>query len=542
MDVTNRLKAHQAKNDLFYSVDDFSSKLSSGDNTFITKILAVLVSSLLIFSCTEKKEERPNIILIMGDDIGISDIGPYGGEIETPNLDRLAEGGLRFTTFYNMAKCNPTRSSLLTGLYTGGNGAVHLANLTKNAGYSNIMSGKEHFDPWVPEYCKAENVFDHSFYFWATTEYFLPPSGEFEEPFFLEGRELKATEIEYEKSPMYKTDFITDYALKWLKESFQQDAPFFLYLPYHAAHFPLQARPEDIEKYRGKYRVGWDKLRQDRFERMQKLGVLPQSAKLSPPEDNLNKARGPFISDYTDYYPWDSLSEGQKDSLDLEMAVYAAMVDRMDQNIGRVLKLLEEHGKLENTLIMYLNDNGSCPFYTNKIPDVQPGPADSYWSLRTSWANLGNTPYRQYKQCGHEGGSHTPFIAYWPGKIAPNTITQQPGHVVDIAPTFLDLLDIQYPDSIKGYPTLPLHGSSLLPVFLGEERKEPDYFMSGLEKFRMFRSGDYKIVRLNGGAWELYNIKDDPTELVNLADSLPDKVNELSNYHASTQSDKIKKP
>ena len=157
--------------------------------------------------------------------------------------------------------------------------------------------------------------------------------------------------------------------------------------------------------------------------------------------------------------------------------------------------------------------------------------------MRTSWANLGNTPYRQYKQCGHEGGSHTPFIAYWPGKIAPNTITHQPGHVVDMAPTFLDILNIQYPDSIEGHPTLPLHGSSLLPIFMGEERKEPDYFVSGMEKFRMFRSGDYKIVRLNGGDWELYNIIDDPTELVNLADSLPNKVIELSNYYASTKLD-----
>ena len=507
----------------------------------IRKILAVLLLILIITSCAEKQEARPNIRLIMGDDIGISEIGSYGGEIETPNIDRLANEGLRFTTFYNMAKCNPTRSSLLTGLYTGGNGAVHLANLTKKAGYFNIMSGKEHFDPWVPEYCKAENVFDHSFYFWATTEYFLPPSGEFERPFFLEGRELSAKEIEFEKSPMYKTDFITDYALRWLDEAFQKKDPFFLYLPYHAAHYPLQARPEDIKKYRGRYLEGWDSIRQQRFERMQKLGVLPKSAKLSPPEDNLNKFRGPFISAYTDYYPWDNLSEAQKDSLDLEMAVYAAIIDRMDQNIGRVLKKLGKHGKLENTLIMYLNDNGSCPFYTNKIPDVQPGPANSYWSLRTGWANVGNTPYRQYKQCGHEGGSHTPFIAFWPGKIAPTTITHQSGHVVDIAPTFLDILNIHYPNEIEGHATLPLHGSSLLPVFMGEEREEPDYFISGLEKFRMFRSGSYKIVKLNGGDWELYNIIDDPTELVNLADSLPEKITELAAHYASTPSGKAAK-
>ena len=489
-----------------------------------------------LFACSDPEDKRPNIVLIMADDIGFSDIACYGGEINTPNLDFLAQEGLRFTTFYNMAKCNPTRSSLLTGLYTGGTGAVHLANLTKKAGYFNIMSGKEHFDSWVPDYCKAEHVFDHSFYFWATTEYFRPPSGEFERPFYLEGRELKADEISYEKAPMYKTDFITDYALSWLDEALGRNDPFFLYLPYHAAHYPLQARPEDITKYRGKYLKGWDILRRERFASMQQMGILPKGSELSPPEGNLNKFRGPFVPSYMDYYPWESLSEPQKDSLDLEMAVFAAIIDRMDQNIGRVLKKLDQAGQLANTLIMFLVDNGSCPFYSNKVPNVQPGPAHSYWSLRSTWANLGNTPFRQYKQCGHEGGSHTPFIAFWPGKIAPNSITHQPAHVVDIAPTFLDILNLSYPDSINGHRTLPLHGSSLLPVFKGETREEPNYFISGLDRFRMFRSGDYKIVRLNGGEWELYHIKNDPTELVDLAGKLPDKVRELSNYYQQISS------
>ncbi|CAN0086860.1 unnamed protein product, partial [Chrysoparadoxa australica] len=370
---------------------------------------------------------------IIADDIGFSDIGSYGSEIKTPNIDFLAKNGLRFKTFYNMAKCNPTRSSMLTGLYKGGEGAVHLAHLTKEAGYYNVMSGKEHFDGWVPDYCKAENVFDHSFYFWATTEYFLPPSGEFERPFFLEGKQIPATEIEHEKKPMYKTDFITDYALKWLDEEDQQDKPFFLYLPYHAAHYPLQARPEDIAKYRGTYLKGWDVLREERFERMKSMGILPENTQMSPAEGNLNKFRGPLKPAYTDYYAWDTLSNAQKDSLDLEMAVFAAMIDRMDQNIGRVIDKLKADGELENTLIMFLVDNGSCPFYANKIEDVQPGPANSYWSLRSTWANLGNTPFRQYKQAGFEGGSHTPFIAHGPGVSTPNTITDQVGPSVYIA-------------------------------------------------------------------------------------------------------------
>ena len=492
---------------------------------------------LITWACEKpsSQSQPPNIVLIVADDIGISDIGCYGGEIETPNLDRLAEQGLKFTTFYNMAKCNPTRSSLLTGLYKGGPGAVHLAHLTKEAGYYNIMSGKEHFDDWVPDYCSAEQVFDHSFYFWATTEYFLPPSGQFERPFFLEGKQLDPSEISHQESPMYKTDFITDYALDWLEEQSTQPEPFFLYLPYHAAHYPLQARPVDIEKYRGKYLLGWDSLRKTRFEKMLALGVIPEHAKLSPPEGNLNQFRGPLDPDYTDYYQWDTLSEEKKDSLDLEMAVFAAIIDRMDQNIGRVLTWLEENGELENSIVMFMVDNGSCPFKTNKVPDVAPGPANSYWSLRASWANLGNTPYRQYKQAGHQGGSLTPFIVHWPGVIEPNSITNQPGHVVDIAPTFLEILGRSYPDSIKGYPTLPLHGKSLLPIFQGQQREEPQYFVSGLDKFRMFRSGKDKIVRMNGGPWELYDMTKDPTELNNLADSKPELVSEMDSLYKAVE-------
>lgn len=490
---------------------------------------ALFMGILFMFICLPVYAQKPNILLIMSDDMGYSDIGCYGSEIKTPNIDRLAYEGMRFSTFYNMAKCNPTRSSLLTGLYSGGNGAVHLAHITKNAGYFNIMSGKEHFDNWVPDYCKAENVFDHSFYFWATTEYFVPPSGEYERPFYLEGRELKTKEIYHEKSPMYKTDFITDYALRWLDEALEKESPFFLYLPYHVAHYPLQARQEDIDKYRGKYKIGWDSLRAQRFKKLQQLRILPENTKLSPPESNLNKFRGPFIPAYTDYYPWESLSDKQKDSLDLEMAVYAAMIDIMDQNIGRVINKLEESGELENTVIMFLIDNGACPFYSNKTDNVQPGPADSYWSLRTSWANLCNTPFRQFKQAGHEGGCHTPFIIRWPGVTEPNTICRQPGHVTDILPTFLDILNVEYPDSINNFATLNLHGKSLLPLFKGETRKEPDFFISGFKgRFRMFRKGDFKIVRLNDENWELYNIKNDPAEINNLAKKHPDIVSEIS--------------
>lgn len=489
---------------------------------------------LLIFaciSCSIKKpaqETRPNIIIIMADDLGFSDIGCYGGEIETPNLDRLAADGLRFRTFYNMAKCNPTRPTLLTGLYKGGDGAVHIATLAKNAGYQTLMTGKDHFDKWVPEYCYGENAFDKCFTFWANTEYFIPPSGQFRNPFYLNGEKLQATDIKHRKEPAYMTDFITDYALDWLDEAFRKNEPFFLYLPYHAPHYPLQARPEDIAKYRGKYLEGWDKLREERYARMKEMGVITENTKLSKPTSNINKFRGPFIPEFKDYYPWESVSEAKKDSLDLEMAVFAAMIDNMDQNIGRVLQKLKENGKLENTLIMFLSDNGSCPYTSNDIPDVQPGPANSFWSLRAAWANASNTPLRYFKQYGHEGGSHTPFIAYWPEVIEPNTITDQVGHVVDIAPTFLDIFNTEYPDSINGFKTLSLHGKSLLPVFEGKQREEPEYFISGLNAFRMFRMGEWKIVRVNNeDNWQLYNMIDDPSETNDLSEKYPDKVKEL---------------
>jgi arylsulfatase len=479
------------------------------------KSLSVIIGLLVCMLVSA--QEKPNILLIIADDMGYSDIGCYGGEIATPNIDRLANEGLRFQTFYNMAKCNPTRSSMLTGLYKGGKGAVHLANLTKQAGYYNIMSGKEHFDDWVPDYCKAHNVFDHSLWFWATTEYFLPPSGKYERSFYLEGKEISAQEIEHEKSPMYKTDFVTDYALRWLDEAFEKESPFFLYLPYHVAHWPLQARPEDIALYRGKYIRGWDKMRDERYKRMQELGVIPKNTKLSAAEGNLNKLRGAFTPDYINYYPWEGLSEQSKDSLELEMAVYAAMIHRMDLNIGRVFEKLEKEGKLKNTIVMFLIDNGACPFDARKIKDVQPGPANSYWCMRTSWGNFNNTPYRQFKQTGYNGGSNSPFIVRWPGVIKPNTITGQPGHVVDIAPTFLDILEIEYPETINGYKTQKLHGQTLMPIFKGEQREQPSFFMSGLNKHRMYREGDYTICRLNGDEWQLYNVIKDPSQTNDLS-------------------------
>ncbi|MDP8245422.1 MAG: arylsulfatase [Candidatus Hinthialibacter antarcticus] len=474
--------------------------------------------------------ERPNVVFIMGDDIGFSDLGCYGAEIQTPNLDRLANRGVRFTQFYNMAKCNPTRSSLFTGLYLprkNANNAQPFPQQLRNAGYYTAMCGKEHFDDWVPERCYADQCFDDRFIYAVGNEYFIPPSGKLAKPFRLNGKELATGEISVNKKPFYKTDVVTDYALRFLDRSKEQDKPFFLYLPYNAAHYPLQAREEDIAKYRGKYKKGWDAIRQQRFEKQKQLGVIPANATLSPPEDNINKYRGPFRRDIYKYRPWDTLPQREQDELDLEMAVFAAMVDCLDQNIGRVAQKLDEMGALENTLILFMSDNGSCPYDSNKNFSIPPGGADSYRTLSAAWANVGDTPYRFYKQYGHEGGSHTHCIAHWPATIQPG-FCHEPAHLVDIYPTMLELSGAAYPTEAEGSPTPTLDGSSLLPLFKHQSRETPEIIISGFtDKFRMVRVGDWKMVKVNKGDWELYDLSTDPTELNDLAKQHPKRLQRM---------------
>lgn len=492
-------------------------------------VTVILLSTLWVWAGISQNmattsDERPNIIVIIGDDIGYSDIGCYGAEIETPNLDRLADGGIRFRSFYNMAKCNPTRSTMITGQFLGNERSISFVPLLREAGYSAMMSGKEHFDAWVPKRCYFAETFENAFTFWATTEYFVPPSGKFERPFYLNGQEIDATEIKAEIEPKYKTDFITDYAIDYLDEMINRDQPYFLLLPYHAAHYPLQARPEDIAKYRGKYKKGWDQIRAKRFERMKQMDIVHSDVQISVPSDNTNRFRGapdgwPEIrAKFSTYYPWESMTPDEQDKKDLEMAVFAAIIDRMDQNIGRVLDRVEASGEMDNTLILFFTDNGSCPFDSNKDFDIPPGPAESYRCLSTSWANVGNTPFRLYKQNGHEGGANTHCIAHWPEQIKANQITDSIGHVADLFPTFLEMADIDYPDERYGQPTLPLDGRSLLPIFAGDKPAPRGQLISGhQERFRMFRSGRWKIVRENGDKWELYDMIKDPTEMHDLA-------------------------
>jgi len=512
------------------------------DTISILKRISWLIGflTILVFSgCSETSPGKPNIVLIMGDDIGFSDIGCYGSEIPTPNLDKLASEGIRFTQFYNMAKCEPTRSVMLTGHYKGDERSLSVASLLDRADYTTIMCGKEHFQQWVPQSAYASHNFDHSFIFWKISEFFIPLGRVMANPFILNGRELSIEEVDHEIDPFYKTDVLTDYALKFLDTALMRDSPFFLYLPYNNAHYPLQARPEDIEKFRGKYLKGWDIIRKERYEKMVDLGIVDPKYPLSPPEGNINRFRGhpdgneAIREKIPLYRPWNTLTEQEKQDLDLEMAVFAAMVHRLDMNIGRIMDYLQRNGEIENTLILYLSDNGSCPYDSNRDFDHPPGGPESYRTLSTAWANVGNTPFRYYKQFGHEGGANTHFIAYWPKKIkGKGNITHQPGHVVDILPTLLDIAGIQYPEEINGSATLLPDGRSLLPVFEGKHREVPDYFVSGhTERFRMYREDNWKIVRSNEESWELYDMNEDRTEIRNLAEKHPEVLEQLiSNY------------
>jgi arylsulfatase len=308
----------------------------------------------------------------------------------------------------------------------------------------------------------------------------------------------------------YHTDAFTDYAMDRLDEYKDEDKPFVLYLPYTAPHYPLHAWPEDIAKYRGKYKIGWDKIREQRFKRMNEMGIIGPNHKLTP---RASKA-------------WDDLTKEQKDAEDLKMAVYAAMIDRVDQNLGRLFAKVKELGEWDNTLIMFLTDNGACPEQPNTTPDIPPGPVESYRTVSVGWANASNTPYRKFKSTDYEGGIRTPFIAHWLGVIKPG-MTNQVGHIIDVSATFRDITGAKYPKKILGNKTkLPI-GKSLLPIFKGEEREPHKEIFWRFNRANAVRQGDLKVVRA-GKVWELYDLRADPTEVNNLAEQMPEKTAELS--------------
>ncbi len=482
--------------------------------------------ALLLFTLnlgwSETDRTRPNFILIMVDDMGYSDIGCYGGEVKTPNLDQLAQNGLRFTQFYNTAKCHTTRAELLTGNYAysiGDNNMEHGATfgeVLRPIGYRTLISGKWHQVP-LP----TTRGFDRYYGLADGCSNFFNPGINARSGEGLPGRKRKSLRrwaiedkvIMGYTSPdkkFYHTDAFTSYAIDRLDEYRNEDKPFVLYLPYTAPHYPLHAWPEDIAKYRGKYKIGWDEIRKQRFKRMNKMGIIGPDHKLTP---RASKA-------------WDDLSDEQQDAEDLKMAVYAAMIDRVDQNLGRLFAKVKELGEWDNTLIMFLTDNGACSEQPNTTPDIPPGPVESYRTVSVGWANASNTPYRKFKSTDYEGGIRTPFIAHWPGVIKPG-MTNQVGHIIDISATFRDITRAKYPKQIQGKKTKPPVGKSLLPIFKGDERKPHKEIFWRFNRANAVRQGDLKVVRA-GKVWELYDLKADPTETNNLAKERPMKTAELS--------------
>ena len=508
--------------------------------------------NLATVSCTSATAmltpRRPNILLILADDLGFSDIGCYGSEIETPNLDRLARRGVRFTQFYNTARCCPTRASLLTGLYPHQAGVGHMvdtgrpdypgyrgdlsprcvttAEVLRSAGYRTFMCGKWHVTP-VSE-SKHNWPLQRGFQrFYGT----IHGAGSYYDPVSLtEGNEPAKPD----RSDYYYTDALAERAVQYIREMAGKTEPFFLYLAFTAPHWPLHARETDVARYLGLYKQGWDALRQERYRRMVELGIIERRWQLAPRDP-----RAPA---------WDEAPH--KEWQVRRMAVYAAMVHAMDRAIGRVLEALERSGAYEDTLIMFLSDNGGCaeelgpkaqglhiprltrdgrPVRVGNLPEVMPGPEDTYQSYGLAWANLSNTPFRLYKHWVHEGGIATPFIVHWPRRIRrAGIVIHQAAHIIDVMPTCLDAAGAKYPSERQGTPVLPLEGVSLLPLITGEGALDERTLYWEHEGNRAVRQGPWKLVSRHPGNWELYDMEADRTETNDVAARHPDRVREMA--------------
>ena len=530
----------------------------------------------LALTSTAFAAKRPNIIIAMADDMGWSDIGCYGGEIETPHLNQLAEGGVRFTQFYNTGRCCPTRATLLTGTYAHQAGIGHMMNnrnlpgykgdlnqnvrtiaeVLKTAGYATYMSGKWHVTPKIQPGGPRHNWprqrgFDR---FYGT----IHGAGSFFDPNSLTRENTQVSPLTDEayqpKGTYYYTDAISDHAARYIREH-DGDEPFFIYIAHTAPHWPMHALPEDIAKYKGKYDAGWDAMRRARYERQLKMGLIDPKWKMAPRD-----TRAPKWAD----------AKNKEWELRL-MEVYAAMVDRLDQGMGRVVTALKETGQYDNTLILFLADNGGCAEgmgrregiqYKDKDPEqlkpmtkgelqpdmipkrtrdgrvvkqgtgVMTGGPDTYHGYGLAWANASNTPFREYKHWVHEGGISSPLIAHWPGGIGKKRhgkLESQPGHLIDLMATCIDLGQAAYPEKIGDTAIVPLQGVSLAPAFNGKKiaRKNPIYWEH--EGNRAMRDGKWKLVAKGAnGSWELYDIKTDRTELNNLAEKRPKRLQRMA--------------
>ncbi len=488
--------------------------------------------------------ERPNIILILADDMGFSDLGCYGSEIQTPNLDRLASKGVRFTQTYNCARCCPSRASLLTGLYPHQAGVGHMvhdlgipayqgylrndcvtiAEALRGEGYRTLMSGKWHCgglyarnDPsdWRTGDPKRPIPPDRGFDEWYGTpagggSYFNP------KPLM-----RNYTFIEPEGDDYYYTDAVSDEAVRMIEDAAKREGPFFLHVSYTAPHWPLHALEEDIAKYQVQYREGWDKVRTARHEELKGMGVLDPRWEISPRDQAAP--------------PWTEIR--QRDWEDRRMAVYAAQIDRMDQGIGRIMAKLREQGTEQDTLVLVLSDNGGCaellredgskakewpttrdgrPMTFGNVPGLMPGGGATYQSYDLPWANASNTPFRLYKHWVHEGGIATPMIAHWPQVVAGGRISHDLIHVIDFMATCLDVAGVEYPHEYDGRQVQPLEGESFLPALRGEGWRRERPLLWEHEGNRAVRDGRWKLVSKYPGAWELYDMVRDRTELDDL--------------------------
>ncbi len=555
----------------------------------MNRLFVPLAAALLIFatfaqsgaSSASQNSQRPNIIVIMSDDMGYSDLGCYGGEINTPNLDALAKGGVRFTQFYNTARCCPTRASLLTGLYPHQAGIGHMmedkghdgyrgdlneqcvtmAEALRPASYATYAVGKWHVTKAVNPKSEAEKHnwpmqrgFDR---FYGT----ITGGGSFWDPSTLTRDNTMTTiyaDAEYQpKEQFYYTDALSDNAVKFIGEN-QATKPFFMYLTYTAAHWPMHARERDIAKYKGKYDLGYAPMRKARYERMKKMGLIDPRWALSPPAGE-----------------WDKVKDKAWEARTME--VYAAMIDSMDQGIGRIIAELKRRGQFDNTLILFMQDNGACAEVTGRNlagpnapnsyharpdqavypavakdaqhyfasmpkqtrdgravilgPNVLAGPDDTFIAYGQGWANASNTPFREYKHWNHEGGISSPLIAHWPKGIATkqhNQYIKTPSHLIDIMATVVDVGAAKYPTEHKGQQIQPMEGVSLRPAFTGKtiQRAQPIFWEH--EGNRAIRAGQWKLVAKENQPWELYDIAADRSEMNNLADKQPEQVKELS--------------
>lgn len=539
------------------------------------KLKAWLVLSLLVMASqyaiaqTPSKTKKTNIIVILADDLGFSDLGCYGGEISTPNLDWLANRGMRMNSFYNASRCCPTRASLLTGLYPHAAGignmttdqnqpgyrgsltsnTVTIAQVLKNNGYQTGMVGKWHVSEtqafpeketqleWLDHKIQDKNFGDTLLYpthkgfqkyygnIWGVVDYF--------DPFSLVNG---TTPVKNVPKDFYYTNAIGDSSVVYIKDFSGKKAPFFMYVAFTAPHWPLQALEKDIKKYENTYNKGWEYIREQRYQKMVKLGLI------DPKKVALSK----FMFSEKD---WQTNKDSQWDAR--AMAVHAAMVDCLDQNVGKLINELKRTGELDHTLIMFLSDNGASPERPEVFgpgfdrsgttrngekviypvaKEVLPGPQATHAGIGAEWANVSNTPFRYWKSKEHEGGISTPFIAFWPDQIkATSSVSNVPAHVIDIMATCLDITGIKYPDTFEGNTITPTPGKSLIPVFTKKLTTQlHDELFWEHNGAAALRQGDWKIVRVGGKEkWELYDLSSDRSETTDLAAKYPERVNAM---------------